>query len=60
MKGTSFRAVGALLISPALHRGPQETVFVSWGGSVGWGGLAQPTIHPESRKHGAFLSYASF
>ena len=29
------RAGGAELVSPELHRGPQETVFVSWGGSVG-------------------------
>ncbi len=26
-----------MVVSPALHRGPQETVFVSWGGSVGTG-----------------------
>lgn len=34
------------VVSPALHRDPLETVFVPWGGNVGW---AQPTIHPEPR-----------
>jgi hypothetical protein len=29
------RAVGAVVVRPALHRGPQEMVFVSWGSSVG-------------------------
>ncbi len=24
-----------MLVSPVLHRGPQETVFVFWGGRVG-------------------------
>src|ERR1035437_6235974 len=46
-------AVGAGVVSPALHRGPQEMVFVSWGGSVG---LAKPTIHPESRRDGTKLN----
>ena len=44
------RAVGAELISPPLQRGPQETIFVSWGGK---GGEGTPRRSPESRRDGA-------
>ena len=38
-----------MVISPALHRGPQETVFVSWGGSVGVGAAQKRSGVPEGR-----------
>jgi hypothetical protein len=37
-------------VSPALHRGSQEAVFASWGGSTG---IAPQQRQPESRRDGA-------
>jgi hypothetical protein len=49
------RAGDAELVSPALHLGPQETVFVSWGGSVGKRDTKSSLRSPVGTAQGHYL-----
>ena len=44
-----------MFVSPALHRGPQETVFFSWGGSVGNANRKDEPLIPVGTAQGHFF-----